>query len=367
MCEDVVCSKPVSDSFLKTISVFDAVGSILAHDITEIEAGGFKGRAFKKGHVVKEEDIDHLLRLGKERLFVLSLQPDEIHEDDAAWRLAIALSGEGITISEPKEGRINLTASYKGLLKIDEKRLFAFNQLGEVMCATLHNNTIVKEGQVVAGTRAIPLIVKRAMVEDAEKICRGANNGKQKSVIEVKRLRRPKAGIVITGNEIYYGRKKDAFSDIISSKIEAMDGDIIDIHIAPDNVDIIESNLKNLIKKGADLLITTGGMSVDPDDVTRFAIKNIGAFDITYGSSVLPGAMFLIGYIKKEDTLSNDLIPIIGIPACGMYHKITIFDIILPRVLAGEKIGRNELAMLGHGGLCLNCRECRYPLCPFGK
>ncbi|MFQ3574779.1 MAG: molybdopterin-binding protein, partial [Thermodesulfovibrionales bacterium] len=201
-------------------------------------------------------------------------------------------------------------------------------------------------------------------IELAESLCL-SHNGKQRGVIEVKRLKKPNVGLVITGNEIYYGRIKDAFSPVIRSKIEGYNGRIVDVYYCPDNIEIIKSRLLDLIQKGADLLITTGGMSVDPDDVTRFAIREIGAHDITYGSSVLPGSMFLIGYITSSS--NKDPIPIIGIPACGMYHKVTIFDIILPRILAGERIGRKEIAILGHGGLCLNCQECRYPICPFGK
>lgn len=367
MCDDDICS--VRDGRLKTISVFDSVGKVLVHDVTEINGNIFKGRAFKKGHVVTQEDIEHLLKLGKENLYVLSINDDEIHEDDAALRLAKALSGEGITFDEPKEGRINLTAIYDGLLKVDETRLLAFNEIGEVMCATLHNNTLVKNGQVVAGTRAIPLIINKSVVTIAEKICK-TKNGKQNAVIEIKKLKKPKAGVVITGNEIYYRRKMDGFSHVIQSKISALNGEITDIFYCPDDVDMIRDRLNDLIQKGSNLLITTGGMSVDPDDVTRFAIKNLGAIDITYGASVLPGAMFLIGYVEsnnKEALISNNLIPIIGLPACGMYHKVTIFDIILPRILAGEKIGRREIATMGHGGLCLGCKECRYPVCPFGK
>lgn len=373
---------------VKTVPVEEAVGMVLAHDITEIRQNDFKGRAFKKGHIIREEDINHLQRLGKENLFVLNIADDEMHEDDAAYALANALMGEGVKMEgEPKEGKINIIAGRDGLLKINKEALFKFNMLGDVMCATLHNNTVVKKGQLVAGTRAIPLVVKKSVVEEAVAICKEIQSSKFKvqnpsalslqpsassGVIEVKELRRPKAAIVITGNEVYYGRIRDAFAPIISKKIKEFDGEIVGIYYAPDDVEFIEARLRELLEVGADLLITTGGMSVDPDDVTRFAIRRLGATDITYGSSVLPGAMFLIAYISATATsplhrFTDSPIPILGIPACGMYHKTTIFDLILPRVLAGERIGREELAELGHGGLCLNCKECRYPVCPFGK
>ena len=379
---------------LKTIPVCDAIGMVLAHDITEIRKDEFKGRAFKKGHVVKEDDIEHLLRLGKENLYVLELGSDEIHENDAAYSLAEALMGEGVRMKgEPKEGKINIVADRDGLFKINRMALFEFNMLGDVMCATMHNNSLVKKGQVVAGTRAIPMVVKAAVVDEAVRVARrfkgiipphppllkgGWGDYEWTGIIEVKELRKARAGVVITGNEVYHGRIKDAFGPVIKKKIEAFGGEIVGLYYAPDDESFIEERLKELIDAGADLLITTGGMSVDPDDVTRFAIKKLGAIDITYGSAVLPGAMFLVAYLETRDErqetrnkkgIDNDssLIPILGIPACGMYNKITVFDLILPRVLAGERIGRVELAELGHGGLCLTCEECRYPLCPFGK
>lgn len=339
----------------KKLTLAEAVGTVLAHDITEIRSEEFKGRAFKKGHIIRKEDVCHLQRLGKENLFVLNISDDEMHEDDAAYALAYALMGDGVRIKgEPKEGKINIVAETEGLLKINKDALLAFNMLGDVMCATIHSNTLVKKGQTVAGTRAIPLIVKKHIVQSAVKI--GEQAGK---IIQVKAIRKPKAGVVITGNEVYYGRIKDAFAPIIKSKIEAVGGEIVGTYYAPDDESFIEARLRELIDAGVDLLITTGGMSVDPDDVTRFAIRQLGAADITYGSAALPGAMFMVAYLGA--------IPILCIPACGMYSKTTIFDLVLPRVLAGEKIGRRELAVLGHGGLCMKCDKCLYPDCPFGK
>jgi molybdenum cofactor synthesis domain-containing protein len=359
MCDDLRQEQRPST---KTIPVLQAVGTVLAHDITEIRPGEFKGRAFKKGHIIREEDVCHLQKLGKEHLFVLHVAEDEMHENDAAYAIAKALMGDGVAIKgEPKEGKIDIIAERDGLLKIDRDALFKFNMLGEVMAATLHDNTVVKKGQTLAGTRAIPLVVKKAIVEEAVNIAQKAQGSgvKGEGIIQVKRLRKPKVGIVITGNEVYHGRIKDAFAAVITKKIEEIGGKLVGVYYAPDDKGFIVDRLRELLNAGADLLITTGGMSVDPDDVTRFAIRELGAGDITYGSAVLPGAMFLIAHL--------DSIPIIGIPACGMYAKTTIFDLILPRVLAGERIGRKEVAALGHGGLCMKCDVCRYPVCPFGK
>jgi molybdenum cofactor synthesis domain-containing protein len=358
MC-DVNGREPMQSPGARTIPVAEAVGTVLAHDITEIRKDEFKGRAFKKGHIIRREDVSHLKRLGKERLFVLSLAPDEVHEDEAATALASALMGAGTAIEgEPYEGKVNIIACRAGLLKVNAGALLDLNMLGEVMCATRHGNTLVKKGRSVAGARAIPLVVKRALVDHAVAIgVRAREAGSP--VLEVKELRKPRAGVVITGNEVYHGRIKDAFAPVIAKKIEEFGGELVGVYYAPDDKAFITDRLRELLNAGADLLITTGGMSVDPDDVTRFAIRELGAADVTYGSAVLPGAMFLVAYLGE--------VPILGIPACGMYHKITALDLILPRVLAGERIGRKELAELGHGGLCLHCKTCRYPVCPFGK
>jgi molybdenum cofactor synthesis domain-containing protein len=380
-----------------TIPVTEAVGTVLAHDITEIRPGDFKGRAFRKGHIVREEDIPHLQRLGKNHLYILKIRDDEMHENDAALAMADALKGEGVRMAgEPKEGKINLVADQDGLLKVDEQALLHFNMLGEIMCATLHNNMPVRKGMTVAGTRAIPLVVKKDIVETAVRIAREAGG-----IISVRKMRKPRAGVVITGNEVYTGKVKDAFAPVIRKKIDALGGKIVGIAYAPDDASTIEQRIREHLEAGADLIITTGGMSVDPDDVTRFAIRNLGISEMYYGSPVLPGAMFLIAYIDKSGKVGSGEksgkgivggteyavgslkqgegrreqgagqeytdIPVLGIPACGMYAAVTVFDLILPRILAGEKITRREIAALGHGGLCMKCKECRYPVCPFGK
>lgn len=341
---------------LEKIRVEDAIGTVLAHDITEIRAHHeFKGRAFKKGHIVTEADINKLLTLGKENLFVLKITDDEIHENEAAERIAQAIGGRGVTFSdEVKEGKVNLFAAYDGLLRVNAPALEALNLLGEVMCATRHTNTLVKAGDLLAGTRAIPLLIKRSIVENAESIPR-----KLGTIIEVHPLRSVKAGLVVTGSEVYKGRIKDAFEPIMRRKIADIGSDLAQVIFSLDDEEMIAQSVQKLIAGGAELIITTGGMSVDPDDVTPKGITRAGAIITAYGSSVLPGAMFMMAYLGK--------VPILGVPACGMYHKTTIFDLILPRVLAGERIGRAEIAKLGHGGLCLDCPKCEFPHCGFGK
>jgi hypothetical protein len=340
---------------MKKIKLQDAVGTELGHDITEIRPGEFKGPAFRKGHIVCEEDLCHLQRLGKNHLYIVEVAEDEVHENQAAAILAEAMAGEGIAWkNEPREGKINLYAGRDGLLRVDPVALAAFNMVEDVMCATLHNHTLVKKGEQVAGTRAIPLVVKRASIERAAAIAR--QNG---ALLSVQPLRSAKVGLLITGNEVYHGLIEDRFVPILSEKVKALGSTVHAVDFAPDNAEKISRTIRTQLDRGCDLLLLTGGMSVDPDDVTRHGIRMAGAAEMHYGSAVLPGAMFLVAYLGE--------IPLLGVPACGLYHRTTVTDLVLPRILAGEKIGRKELAFLGHGGLCRDCSPCIFPRCSFGK
>jgi molybdenum cofactor synthesis domain-containing protein len=340
---------------LKKINVEEAVGTVLSHDITEIRPGEFKGPAFRKGHEVCSEDICHLQKLGKNHLYLIDLEADEIHENQAAAILAGALSGPGTTWeNNPREGKIGLHAALDGLLQIDVATLAAFNMVDEVMCATLHNHTLVRQGQLVAATRAIPLVMKRTPIERAAAIAAG-NGG----VVQVRALKRSRVGLVITGSEVYHGQIQDKLAPILAAKIAALGSQVIATTFAPDNEEMIRTAILDHLGQGCDLLLLSGGMSVDPDDVTRKAIRLAGAAEVHYGAAALPGAMFLTAYIGD--------IPLLGVPACGLHHRITVLDLVLPRILAGERIGKKELAFIGHGGLCQDCPECSYPHCPFGK
>ncbi len=340
---------------LKKIQLKDAVGTKLAHDITEIRPGEYKGPAFRKGHTVCNEDLCHLQKLGKNNLYVIDLAEDEIHENEAAAILADALAGEGIAWKDdPHEGKINLLAAADGLFKVDTTALAAFNMVDEVMCATLHNHTLVKKGEKVAATRAIPLVMKRVFIQRAAAIAR--QNG---AVLAVNTLRKATVGLVITGNEVFHGLIEDRFAPVLSAKVTALGSKVDGIAFAPDDEKLISQAIVNHLERGCDLIMLSGGMSVDPDDVTRKGIQLAGATEMNYGSAVLPGAMFLAAYIGE--------VPLLGVPACGLYHRITVLDLVLPRILAGETIGKADLAFLGHGGLCKDCEECVYPHCPFGK
>lgn len=339
---------------MKQIRIEDAVGCILSHDVTKIVPGEFKGRLFKKGHVIKEEDIPKLLDIGKEHIYVWEQKEGELHENDAAIRIKDLALGEGCSISEEiKEGKIDFFAARQGVLKINKDELLKLNLLGEIIVATMHDNTPVKVGEKIGATRVIPLIIDEKKILQAEKII-------NEKIISVKEIKPKKAVLITTGNEVYKGRIKDAFLPVMKDKLEYYGSEIVKQVILPDNKEMITENILKAIEEDkVDMIICTGGMSVDPDDVTPSAIKDCNGEIVTYGAPVLPGAMFLLAYYKNT--------PILGVPSCAMYSKRTIFDLVLPRVLADEKLSLEDIAMYGNGGMCLNCEICSFPHCSFGK
>lgn len=339
----------------KTVKIEDAVGMVLAHDITEIRKGEFKGRAFKKGQRIQAADVCHLQRLGKRHIYVLDKKEGYLHENDAAIAMADAFCGSGMTwYGEPKEGKLKLRPAQDGLFKVDVEALTRVNMLGEVMCASMHTNTVVCKGAVVAATRAIPLMVETAVVDKAVGFSNTAGG-----IFQVKPLRKANAGLIITGNEVFTHLIEDQFEPILRKKLTGFSSEVVDVVFTPDDPVTIEREIARFLSSGADLILTTGGMSVDPDDVTRHGIRKAGGEILFYGAPVLPGAMFMVAYIKD--------VPVLGIPACGLFHETTVLDLVLPRILAGERVGRKEIARMGHGGLCLHCEQCRHPVCPFGK
>ncbi len=336
------------------VPVHEAVGMILCHDITEVQPGRFKGRAFKKGHVVQPADIERLLNLGKEHLYVLNMKPGIIHEDDAAVRIAQAAAGPGISISEPVEGRVNLVAASAGLLKIHVRALNRVNQIPDVALGTLHTNQQVTEGRVVAATRIIPLMMEAERIASVESLCRDNH-----PVVQVKPFASLKVGIVTTGSEVYHGRIQDGFGPVLRSKFADLGSEVFRQVFVSDSVSMTVAAIHDLLAEGAQMIAVTGGMSVDPDDQTPLSIREAGGQVVTYGAATFPGAMFMLAYLGK--------VPVLGLPACVMYHKASIFDLVVPRILAGDMVTREDVAALGHGGLCGLCPECRYPMCGFGK
>lgn len=341
---------------MKLIRTEDAVGSVLCHDLTQIIKGVTKDAVFRKGHIVQPEDIPVLLSIGKEHLYVWEADESMLHENDAARILVDLCKSEGMSESAVKEGKIELAAAVEGLFKVDSKRLQLVNSFGQMMIATRHGNTPVHKGDKLCGTRIIPLVIEKEKMQRVQELC-GAEPLLKLLPYKIKR-----AAVLTTGSEVFHGRIKDTFTPVIEAKLAEFGVDVIHKEILDDAPEQITAAIKAAIEeKGAELVLCTGGMSVDPDDQTPLAIKNTGARIVSYGAPVLPGAMFLLAYYGEQQ------VPVLGLPGCVMYAKRTIFDLALPRVLARDLITAEELAALGDGGLCLSCSVCTYPACGFGK
>ena len=334
--------------------VEDAVGMVLCHDITEIVPGEFKGRAFAKGHIIEEKDIEKLLDLGKRHIYVWDLSKGYVHENDAALRMVQAAAGENITFSEVKEGKIELRAACDGVLKIDLEALYELNDVEEICFATIHGNKMVTKGKLLGGARVIPLAVREEILTAFEKI-----SAEHRPVISVRPFRPAKIGVVTTGSEIQSGRIQDKFWPVLEDKAAELGAELVGQKFPGDDPEEITKAIRGYLDQGVDMVQVTGGMSVDPDDMTPSVIRALGGEVITYGTPVLPGAMFMLSYV--------DGVPVVGLPGCVMYSKRTVFDLIVPRLLTGEKLSKRDFVLLAHGGQCQNCPVCTYPDCGFGQ
>ena len=337
---------------MKEIRTQDAIGQIISHDITRIIPGGEKGVAFKKGHVVREEDVPELLKIGKSHLYVWENDGTMIHENDAAALLADLVAGEGFLRGEVKEGKIEIFADMSGVLRVDKAKLAALNAFDEVMVATRHDLSPIRAGDKLAGTRIIPLAIA---AERMEEVLLAAAPG---AVLALMPYKAKRTAIVTTGSEVFEGLIEDGFTPVVREKLEEFQTENIGHLTAPDNPEMVTHAILRMVDKGADIVFVTGGMSVDPDDRTPLAIKNTGARIVSYGAPVLPGAMFMVSYLG--DTA------ILGLPGCVMHAKRTIFDLILPRVMADINITQKDINDLAPGGLCLSCEVCNFPACGFG-
>ena len=339
---------------MKLIRTEDAVGHVLCHDMTQIIKDQYKDARFRKGHIVTEEDIPVLLSMGKEHLYVWEMNENMVHENDAAERLLALCGQENMTRSEVKEGKIELKAACDGLFRVDSRRLIDVNTLEDIMIATRHGNTAVKKGDKLAGMRVIPLVIEEEKLKAAE-----ATAGEE-PLLELLPYVKKTAAIIATGSEVKKGLIQDTFTPVVRDKLAAYGIETISITYSGDGVDNVAGAIAEARNTGADMILCTGGMSVDPDDNTPGGIKQSGARIVTYGAPVLPGAMFLLGYFE-------DGTPIMGLPGCVMYAGATIFDLALPRIAAGVEMTNADFAVLGEGGLCLGCKPCHWPNCPFGK
>ncbi len=339
---------------MKLIRTEDAVGHVLCHDMTQIIPGKYKDARFRKGHVVREEDIPVLLSMGKESLYIWEMSPGMVHENDGAARLCGLCENENMVRSQVKEGKLELAAGVDGLFRVDSRRLNEINLLGDIMIATRHGDTAVRKGDKLCGTRVIPLVIEEEKLEKAEKI------GGGRPLLELLPWKLKTAAVIVTGSEVAKGLVEDAFTPVVERKLSDYGIESVRVCKAGDDMEVITREILLARDAGVDLILCTGGMSVDPDDRTPGAIKASGAKVVAYGAPVLPGAMFLLAYFADGK-------PVMGLPGCVMYAKTTVFDLLLPRIAAGVTVSREEIAAMGEGGLCLGCGTCTFPNCGFGK
>lgn len=339
---------------MKLINTKEAVGHVLCHDLTQIIPNAYKGARFRKGHIVTEEDIPILLQMGKEHLYVWEKKAGMLHENEAAERLCRITRNQHMTASEAREGKIELYAEISGVFLVNSEKLLAINSIDEITIATRKGNFSVEKGDKLAGMRVIPLVIEEDKLIQAENIAHG------EPVLSLLPYRLRKAAVITTGSEVYHGRIQDKFTPVLKSKLAAYGIEIIYHSMTDDEKQHIISEIEKAKEIGAELILCTGGMSVDPDDQTPGAIRECVDEVVTYGAPVFPGAMIMLGYYK-------DGTPLMGLPGCVMYAKTTVFDLVMPRVVAGVKLTKRDFIAFGEGGLCLNCPECTYPNCMFGK
>ena len=337
---------------MKKVKVQDAVGMTLCHDITAMR-DGFKGAAFKRGHVIREEDVEALLDLGKRTVFIWEENAGELHEEDCALRMAAMAPVEGAHYTGPSEGKVLLMADIRGMFRVDTELLREINSIGDITISTLPDHYPVEPGARMASMRIVPLVTKESRIERAEALCR------DRKLLDLRPYGPRKAGVIVTGSEIYTGRIKDKFEPVVRAKLAKYPGEILGVTICDDDLEMIGEAARRFLEMGADFLIFTGGMSVDPDDLTPTAVRGLGAEIITHGVPSQPGNMTLVAYLGE--------IPILGVPGAAISMPTTMFDVLLPQIYAGDKLTKADLIRLGDGGLCQMCKVCHFPNCTFGR
>jgi molybdenum cofactor synthesis domain-containing protein len=337
---------------MRKVRVEDAVGLTLCHDITKM-VDGFKGPAFKRGHVIREEDIEELLNIGKKTVFIWEENAGELHEEDCALRMAAMAPVEGAHYTAPSEGKVLLIADTDGMFRVDTELLTDINSIGDLTISTLPDHFPVKKGDRLASMRIVPLVTQEEQIISAEKMCDG------RKLLNLRTYHERRTGVIITGSEVYSGRIKDKFEPVVRAKLAKYPGEIVGVTICDDDLDMIVSEAKKHLDRGADFLIFTGGMSVDPDDITPTAIRQLGAGIITHGVPAQPGNMTLVAYLGD--------IPVLGVPGAAISLPTTIFDVLLPQIYAGDRLTKQDLIRLGDGGLCRMCETCHFPTCTFGR
>lgn len=337
---------------MKKVKVQDAIGMTLCHDITAM-VDGFKGAAFKRGHVVTQEDIPRLLDIGKQHVFIWEENAGEIHEEDAARRLSQMTTVNGAHYGSISEGKVQLFADQDGMFRVDKALLAAVNRIGDITITTLPDHYPVKAGDRLASMRIVPLVTEERQIAEAEALCAG------KQLYDLRPFKPLKVGIIITGSEIYHGRIKDKFERVARAKLAHYPAEILGVHVCDDELDMIVGAGRALLAEGAELLIFSGGMSVDPDDLTPSAIREMGAEIVSYGVPSQPGNMTLVAYLDQAALL--------GVPGAAISRPTTMFDVLLPQIFCGDPLTKDDLIRLGEGGLCQMCDNCHFPNCTFGR
>lgn len=337
---------------MKKVKVQDAIGMTLCHDITAM-VDGFKGAAFKRDHVITQEDIPKLLDIGKQHVFIWEENAGEIHEEDAARRLSQMTTVNGAHYGSISEGKVQLFADQDGMFCVDKALLAAVNRIGDITITTLPDHYPVKAGDRLASMRIVPLVTEERQIAEAEALCAG------KQLYDLRPFKPLKVGIIITGSEIYHGRIKDKFERVARAKLAHYPAEILGVHVCDDELDMIVGAGRALLAEGAELLIFSGGMSVDPDDLTPSAIREMGAELISYGVPSQPGNMTLVAYLDQAALL--------GVPGAAISRPTTMFDVLLPQIFCGDPLTKDDLIRLGEGGLCQMCDNCHFPNCTFGR
>lgn len=337
---------------MKKVKVQYAIGMTLCHDITAM-VDGFKGAAFKRGHVITQEDIPKLLDIGKQHVFIWEENAGEIHEEDAARRLSQMTTVNGAHYGSISEGKVQLFADQDGMFRVDKALLAAVNRIGDITITTLPDHYPVKAGDRLASMRIVPLVTEERQIAEAEALCA------DKQLYDLRPFKPLKVGIIITGSEIYHGRIKDKFERVARAKLAHYPAEILGVHVCDDELDMIVGAGRALLAEGAELLIFSGGMSVDPDDLTPSAIREMGAEIISYGVPSQPGNMTLVAYLDQAALL--------GVPGAAISRPTTMFDVLLPQIFCGDPLTKDDLIRLGEGGLCQMCDNCHFPNCTFGR
>jgi len=337
---------------VKKIEVEKAVGMTLCHDITAMK-DGFKGAMFKRGHVIREEDVPQLLDLGKKHIFIWEENAGEIHEEDCALRFAAMAQVEGAHYEGPSEGKVVLKADVRGMFRVDVKLQEQINAIGDITVSSLPDHYPVEAGDRIASMRIVPLVTQEEQIIAAEKMCEG------RKLFELLPYKEKKVGVMITGSEVYSGRIQDKFEPVIRRKLENFPAEILGVTICDDDLDMIMDAARGYMDQGAELLVFTGGMSVDPDDLTPTAIRSLAEEVITQGVPSQPGNMTTVAY--------NGPVVLCGVPGAAISQPTTVLDVLLPQIFTGEKFNKDDFINLGDGGLCQQCRPCHFPNCTFGR